>query len=400
MLNISRSTSPRLACTTLALATLVLATVDIAPAAAQPRGMPSASHCMIDIKPPTDAPAAATGLDTVPAARRAILAKGVNVTNLFPPSAEIPIPDTFAQIRRIGFRHVRVPISPDVYADPPPPWQGALLARLDLAVCTAASLHLGIIIDLHPFHALAPEGGSNEAITANLVTDWRKLASRYGKVAPDYVFFEVLNEPKIPDATDWQAMQETMLHAIRAQAPRNTVILTASPWSTPEVLAALTPSPDRNVVYTFHLYTPMIFTHQTAEWGPPHYDTIHGLDYPARANNVASVARRIAPELQPALAAYGRDFTDGKAIAAQVDLAADWARRNGTFLISTEFGVYNRATPAARAAWLHDVRLAYERRQIGWTVWEYTGGFGIDGDLRLGCGAPHTITEALALCDQ
>ena len=62
---------------------------------------------------------------------------------------------------------------------------------------------------------------------------------------------------------------------------------------------------------------------------------------------------------------------------------AAWRDRYGAPVICNEFGVYRAVSPAEdRAAWLRDVRTALERRQIGWTAWEYAGGFGVvDGPV-------------------
>ncbi|HEX8872263.1 MAG TPA: hypothetical protein VF758_05825, partial [Candidatus Acidoferrum sp.] len=47
-------------------------------------------------------------------------------------------------------------------------------------------------------------------------------------------------------------------------------------------------------------------------------------------------------------------------------------------LVCNEFGVYRKtAQPADRARWLNDVRTALERHGIGWTMWDYAGGFGV-----------------------
>ena len=43
-----------------------------------------------------------------------------------------------------------------------------------------------------------------------------------------------------------------------------------------------------------------------------------------------------------------------------------------------EFGVYRAyADPQDRAAWIHDVRTALERHGMGWTMWDYSGSFGV-----------------------
>jgi hypothetical protein len=214
------------------------------------------------------------------------------------------------------------------------------------------------------------------------------------------VFFEVLNEPKFPDEREWEHLQSRIVLAIRSVAPRNTLILTASPWSTATSLIAMMPVADRNVVYTFHTYTPMIFTHQSAPWSLPSYASVAGLAFPANAENVRAVAGHIEAARQDELAAYGRDFVDDQRIASEIDVAASWGRRNGVAVVATEFGVLDKAPPSARAAWLSTVRLNFEARGIGWTVWEYRGGFGIASDLQRGCMTPDSAAKALDLCGQ
>jgi hypothetical protein len=43
-----------------------------------------------------------------------------------------------------------------------------------------------------------------------------------------------------------------------------------------------------------------------------------------------------------------------------------------------EFGVYrNFSSPEDREAWLTAARSAFEKNLIGWTAWDYQGGFGV-----------------------
>ena len=54
---------------------------------------------------------------------------------------------------------------------------------------------------------------------------------------------------------------------------------------------------------------------------------------------------------------------------------------DGCFLfgrvIDDEFGVYrNFSTPEDRGRWLTAVRTAFEKNHVGWTMWDYQGGFG------------------------
>ena len=47
-------------------------------------------------------------------------------------------------------------------------------------------------------------------------------------------------------------------------------------------------------------------------------------------------------------------------------------------MVCNEFGVYRAyADPQDRVAWIHDVRTALERHNMGWTMWDYSGSFGV-----------------------
>lgn len=340
-----------------------------------------------------------SALDGIPQARRDRLSRGVNMTDLFVDGSEPDLPGLFARLRRSGVRHIRVPVSPLVFAPVPPAWQAAVLTRLDSTVCAAVAADLGVIIDLHPFEALQPEGGTTEEIGARLRLVWRQLAARYATASADHVFFEMLNEPKLVDGAQWAGIQAGILQTIRSVAPANTVIATASPWSTAGALSGLTPLADRNVAYAFHFYTPMIFTHQAASWANPSYATIRSLEFPSQATNVASVATATDPSLRSQLAWYDVNFRNADLMTSEIDLASGWSRSNGTVVVSTEFGVFNNAAPQdARANWLKVVRAKLESSGMGWTVWEYKGGWGIDGDIMQGCGRSTSAATSLLLC--
>ncbi len=75
---------------------------------------------------------------------------------------------------------------------------------------------------------------------------------------------------------------------------------------------------------------------------------------------------------------YGQDHWDAARIDAEITQVAEWARQRGVPVVCNEFGVYrDYAAPEDRAAWIHDVRLALERHAMGWTMWDYSGNFGV-----------------------
>ncbi len=343
---------------------------------------------------------AAAAPDGPSALRSGALSRGVNMTDalrLSTPMAQVE--RDMRTVRRLGMRHVRLPVRPDAalaWSGSGPP--GATLRRLDAVACAAVRAGLAIIIDLHPEGRLALRDGSGDAAVERLATAWDHLAGRYAAIPPSMMAFELLNEPGLTSADRWARDQNALLARIRAAAPRHAVLLTAAPTSTAAALAFLAPTPDAEVGYVFHFYSPMIFTHQGADWTTPDRSSAKGLAYPADPANVAQVRRDAPPGLQPDLDAYARHDGSAAAIGAEIGQAAAWATRNHARLFVTEFGVFHEADPASRRAWLRDVRAALEASGIGWTAWEYRGGFGVDAGLGRPCADPDSIRRALGLC--
>ena len=139
------------------------------------------------------------------------------------------------------------------------------------------------------------------------------------------------------------------------------------------------PLHDPNVIYNFHFYEPHIFTHQGATWGEYYWHWLKGLGYPSAPESAQRVAALVPDETQRIrVIRYGQEHWDATRMEAEMKQAAEWARHRGVPLVCNEFGVYrDYSDPADRAAWIRDVRTAFEHNGIGWTMWEYSGGFGV-----------------------
>jgi aryl-phospho-beta-D-glucosidase BglC (GH1 family) len=75
---------------------------------------------------------------------------------------------------------------------------------------------------------------------------------------------------------------------------------------------------------------------------------------------------------------YGVSHWDAARVELEIGQVAEWSARWGVPVICNEFGVYREAAdPNQRAAWIADVRTSLDRHNIGWTMWEYSGGFGV-----------------------
>ncbi len=290
----------------------------------------------------------------------------------------------------MGFDHVRFPIAPEpiLKAARPPKLPVKYIARLDRQIQAMLDHDLAVIIDIHPGTPFKKALGAKDRNVAAFVAFWSALAGHFSKYDPERVFFEVLNEPEICDGKRWNHIQREAARAIRRAAPSHTMILGGDEWSALPMLLLLEPPEDGNVICNFHLYDPIVFTHQGASWAPPWAMFCKGMTYPADPDFIRSFLRDVtdADAIREINEYRERNWSLARyeAMAAQ---AAQWGRAHGVAISCNEFGVYKVFAPRpSRLRWVRDVVRALEKNNIVWTMWDYAGDFEIvrtTGDRRV-----------------
>ena len=240
--------------------------------------------------------AAEAQLPSVPESRFTHLRHGINASEWFAQASEYTPErlrtyttlDDIALIRRLGFDHIRLSI------DPQPLWHegcadslpSEYLTYLDQTIDAMLAQGLAVIVDIHPSSAFKHRLASENQFAEQFADFWRALARHYSGRNPDYVFFELLNEPEIEDGYRWYGLQAKLIAAVREGAPQHTIIAAGHRWSDIYELLFLEPYADGNIIYNFHFYDPHIFTHQGATWGVNSWHYLHNVPYPSTAKNV------------------------------------------------------------------------------------------------------------------
>ncbi|WP_346959831.1 cellulase family glycosylhydrolase [uncultured Arthrobacter sp.] len=237
-------------------------------------------------------PAAETGPDFVTASGRGLVLNGeptrlkaVNFSNLYHRNlngAELLTSqhhseEDFARAKDIGFNSIRFAFDGDWYADSPQVfWQW-----LDQNVAWARQHGMRLILDLH-----TPIGGfwldpTSDAVSFDLWSDprlqqqnadlWRAIAARY-KDEPAIAAYDLLNEPVTTDATgeQWKRLARQLVAAVRAEDPNHLLVVGGIYGVNGRYGASGVDQhflvDDSNVVYDFHFYEPIKYTHQYASW--------------------------------------------------------------------------------------------------------------------------------------
>ena len=286
-----------------------------------------------------------------------------------------------ALIKAMGFDHVRFTLNCEPMfrrgqADRIPV---EYLAMVDAAIKMILDQNLSVIIDIHPESDFKQKVASDDSFIEQFEDYWRALAKHFSSLDPEKVFFEILNEPEFKDRYRWMGVQARLARAIREGAPNHTIIAAGANWSSSNELLALEPLHDSNVIYNFHFYDPHIFTHQGATWSTNFQHYLTSLPYPSTPENVAAAHAQVPdPINQQTVERYGLDRWNAARVDAEIAEAAAWGKKWNVPLTCNEFGVYRgTSNPTDRAAWIHDVRTALEKYNIGWTMWDYAGGFAV-----------------------
>ncbi len=334
------------------------------------------------------------------------LARGLNLSHWFEyERGQGLTAGEMRQLRALGLDHVRLPVDP-VVGGWHPQRGGTLefLGELQQAVDMALDAGLEVVVDLHlepSDKRLIEEHPETER---ELLRLWELLARSLARQPRAQLAFELFNEPQYYGLKRlrWPRLQRQLLETLRAQAPAHLVLLTGSGGGSLEALQRLSLVPDPAVAYTYHHYEPFLFTHQGAEWQDERYTTAglrKGLRYPPdAAHDSALPLRKPHPRAAREMAEHLQAGWGPKRLRAEMDQAGRWARESGVRLLCNEFGCIRAHVDApSRYRWIHDVRVALEANDIGWTLWDYTDIFGITAQsARPGQQGRRTLDELAA----
>ncbi len=342
-------------------------------------------------------------------ARAAHLKRGINASMWFAQSKDYSAhrlttyitADDFQLIHQLGFDHVRLSIDPAPLLKAPLSngLNATHLALLDSAVKEILDNHLNVVLDIHPEddykHPLRDDPAAQNAF----IQFWSAFATHFGSTNPDQVSFEILNEPEVNDAAAWANLQGRVVPVIRKAAPQHTIIATANRYSGLHELLAFQPVSDRNVIYTFHDYEPFPFTHQGAGWTMNMVKPLSQIPYPSTPENIAPrLSEEQGLDAQFWLDEYGLDQWNATRVESTIEFARKWGRQYHVPVWCGEFGVYREHSDAvSRAAWLHDMRVAFEKNGIGWNMWDYRGGFALVTDVNGKRVPDSAVVQALGL---
>lgn len=285
----------------------------------------------------------------------------------------------FEIVSKWGVDHVRIPIDYNLVEDEQGIYCETGFAYINQAISWCKKYHLNMILDLHKtagysFDAEEKETGffKSQEYQERFYRLWEEFAKRYGRYK-DFLAFELLNEVVDKEVCDiWNRIADKCIQRIRSIAP-TIKILVGSYWNN-SVLAVkdLGMPQDENIVYNFHCYAPLLFTHQGAWWteGMPE-------DFRYEFGRSVEEFRQKTAEILPYELVTFKDME-----GVQEPLSVSYfkklfeepvrvAKERNVMLYCGEYGVIDHANAQDALLWYQAIHAAFDYYEIGRAAWTY-----------------------------
>ena len=287
--------------------------------------------------------------------------------------------EDFKEFSTWNLDHVRVPVDYNLVETNDGVYIEKGFERLAECIRLCRKYGLNMILDLHKTYGFSFDKGErengffeDEALQERFYRLWEQFAERFAK-DKDMLAFELLNE-----VTDqslsliWNEIAEKCIIRIRA-IDKDVKILVGSYWNNAvHAVKDLRKPHDENVIYNFHCYEPIMFTHQGAYWidNMPH-DYRCGFGGTIQENIDRTVA--LLPDN-----AHVFELCEDKTQQIGADFfikvfkeAVDKAEAEGTTLYCGEYGVIEHADREETIKWYKAIHEALDYYGIGRAAWSY-----------------------------
>ncbi len=288
----------------------------------------------------------------------------------------------FALVKEWGLDHVRVPVDAETIQEEDGTLKEDGLAYVDQCIAWCQKYGLNMVLDLHKAHGYVFDDASNcqffyqEKLQDIFVSLWAALAERYGKYR-DFLVLELLNEVTNREfAEPWNKIAARAIKAIREKDQTIRIIVGGIFNDSIFGLTLLDPPADENIVFTFHCYSPLAFTHQGAYWVDrmPREREKWQFSYPGTVAEYKARSQKF----------FGNDFDSEFPDTLPENMGVEYfenlmqpaleiAKKYDVALYCGEYGVIDLADAKDALAWYMDMNAALEKNGIPRAAWSHHG---------------------------
>lgn len=280
-------------------------------------------------------------------------------------------------IREIGFDHIRLPIDYDVIEEEDGTIKPEGYGHIEDAISWCRKYGLNLVLDLHKACGfmfdtqVVPDPDkffTDEKLQQRFYDTWDRLISHFGK-DKDIVAFELLNEVVNPDFSGkWNEIAGKAINVIRRYEKDAYIIVGGVRHNNVTSVPLLDAPADDHIIYTFHCYDPLCFTHQHAHWVE---NIDYDLSYPAPIEEYIEKSKQLNQNHAGAIFEDGLTEVGCEFFEKLFSCAIDYAKKMDVTLYCGEYGVIDKAPAEDALRWLTDINNVFESFGIGRALWNY-----------------------------
>lgn len=281
--------------------------------------------------------------------------------------------EDFQRVADWGMDHVRVPFDQVILEDCQKPftYREKGFSYLDKAFDWSHRTGLNVMFNMH--HAVGAYCDKPEETLfttpeeqERFICLWEELEKRY---ANEDCIFEILNEPATSNAEAWNDLAKRTIQRIHAINPNRRIMVGPVGWNSTGWLPQMATYDDPRILYNFHFYNPMEFTHQRNIFDAKTMVWNRNMPYPADIEIYREYRRFLNlgdDDLQ------GLDRMDSRYIErCMTNVIKFMEEHPDDILCCNEFSVLNNAKLENRENWYRDVIAFCLKHNIGYSAWNY-----------------------------
>ena len=284
-------------------------------------------------------------------------------------------------IAEFGFDHVRVPVDYMVLEDEDGNFKERGFKHLDDCCNWCKKYNLKMIIDLHEAYGYTFDPMKktdkkkffyDKDLQARFLRLWNEIAERF-KDRTDMVAFEPLNEVVPFDVHEaWNDLLARYIAMIRNIAPKAYIIVGGVCYNSVTTVALINVPIDDHIVYNFHCYEPMIFTHQGAHWIES-MPADFRIGYPKTIKEYREASDQLDADVAGAIYVDGISEIGEKFFEDIFEPAIKKATEDDVPMYCGEHGVIDLAPKEDALRWIKDIHNVFRKYGIGSALWNYKG---------------------------
>lgn len=282
-----------------------------------------------------------------------------------------------------GLDHIRLPIDYELVRADDDSFIEEGFAHIDRCLDWCMKYNLNMILDLHKtagysFDEKVDDFFRSSLLQYKFISLWEEIARRYGSFS-NMLSFELLNEVIDESFADiWNDIIKRTISVIRKHAPKTKILIGGVRYNSVLWVRKLDEPYDENIVYTFHFYEPLIFTHQSAYWVEK-MPTDFSIEYPNELKKYIEDSHKLLPSVHHGFYdSVNCEKVDINFFKTAFADAIGTAEERNTALYCGEYGVIDQASLSSTLNWFEDIHSVFEEFNIARAVWTYKGkDFGI-----------------------